>query len=108
MKRSFIMVEIVGSSASETLVRSTYEIVYMISATGIMRSQRSAFIRSVQSPWGTNASTASFRTVTPVIIGRAHERVQRLSWEAELNRHSEGDSNRICKIGIEDSGGKKI
>jgi hypothetical protein len=40
MSRSFIMDEILGSSASATFVRSTYEIVYMMSATGMMRSQR--------------------------------------------------------------------
>jgi hypothetical protein len=34
------MDEILGSSASATFVRSTYEIVYMMSATGMMRSQR--------------------------------------------------------------------
>ena len=32
--------EMSGSSARETFVRSTYEIVYMINATGMMRSQR--------------------------------------------------------------------
>jgi hypothetical protein len=37
------MDEILGSSASATLVRSTYEIVYMMSATGMMRSQRCDF-----------------------------------------------------------------
>ena len=40
MSRSFNIVEILGSSASATFVRSTYEIVYMMSATGMMRSQR--------------------------------------------------------------------
>ena len=34
------MDEILGSSASETFVRSTYEMVYMTSATGMMRSHR--------------------------------------------------------------------
>ena len=34
------MLEIFGSSAREMLVRSTYEMVYMMSATGMMRSQR--------------------------------------------------------------------
>ena len=34
------MVEIVGSRVREMFVRSTYEIVYMMSATGMMRSQR--------------------------------------------------------------------
>ena len=34
------MEEIFGSSASETFVRSTYEMVYMTSATGMMRSHR--------------------------------------------------------------------
>ena len=34
------MLEIFGSSARDTLVRSTYEMVYMMSATGMMRSQR--------------------------------------------------------------------
>ena len=34
------MLEILGSSAREMLVRSTYEMVYMMSATGMMRSQR--------------------------------------------------------------------
>ena len=43
MSRSFIMDEIWGSSASATFVRSTYEIVYMISATGMRRSQRCDF-----------------------------------------------------------------
>src|SRR5208282_2786759 len=43
MSRSFIMDEIFGSSASATFVRSTYEIVYMISATGMRRSQRCGF-----------------------------------------------------------------
>jgi hypothetical protein len=37
------MDEILGSSASATFVRSTYEIVYMISATGMRRSQRCGF-----------------------------------------------------------------
>ena len=32
--------EIPGSNANETFVRSTYEIVYMTNATGMMRSQR--------------------------------------------------------------------
>src|SRR5678815_3815779 len=40
MSKSFIMVEIVGSSVREMFVRSTYEIVYMMSATGMIRSQR--------------------------------------------------------------------
>src|ERR1043166_4759810 len=44
MPRSFIIEEMPGSSESETLVRSMYEIVYMMSATGMMRSQRSSFI----------------------------------------------------------------
>src|SRR5450432_1953238 len=47
MIKSRIRFEIFGSRASETLVRSTYEIVYMISATGIMRSQRCWVIGSV-------------------------------------------------------------
>src|SRR5690242_20286656 len=44
MSRSFIMDEMSGSRASDTLVRSTYEMVYMTSATGIMRSQRCSVI----------------------------------------------------------------
>ena len=40
------MDEIVGSSASEMFVRSTYEMVYMTSATGIMRSQRRCVMAS--------------------------------------------------------------
>src|ERR1043166_496799 len=44
MKRSLIIVDMFGSSASEMLVRSTYEMVYMISATGMMRSQRRSCI----------------------------------------------------------------
>src|ERR1043166_2330288 len=44
MPRSRIMDEIRGSSARDTLVRSMYEIVYMMSATGMMRSQRCSFI----------------------------------------------------------------
>src|SRR5581483_5796754 len=50
MTRSRIMVEMLGSRASDTLVRSTYEIVYMISATGMIRSQRCCFIGSGNSP----------------------------------------------------------
>jgi len=42
------MDEILGSSAREMFVRSTYEMVYMTSATGIMRSQR----RGVITPGG--------------------------------------------------------
>ena len=42
--RNAIIGESFGSSASDTLVRSMYEIVYMISATGMMRSQRCSFI----------------------------------------------------------------
>jgi hypothetical protein len=38
--RSCIIDEIFGSKAKAILVRSMYEIVYMISATGMMRSQR--------------------------------------------------------------------
>ena len=37
------MVEMLRSNASDMLVRSMYEIVYMISATGMIRSQRSDF-----------------------------------------------------------------
>ncbi len=44
------MLEICGSSASETLVRSTYEIVYMINATGMMRSQRSCGMMDLGTP----------------------------------------------------------
>ena len=40
MRRSRIRWEMVGSRARETLVRSTYEMVYMIKATGMMRSHR--------------------------------------------------------------------
>src|ERR1035441_5666716 len=46
MNRSFIMDEIEGSSDREIFVRSTYEMVYMTSATGIMRSQRRCVIGS--------------------------------------------------------------
>ena len=40
------MDEMVGSNAKEMFVRSTYEMVYMTSATGIMRSQRRWVISS--------------------------------------------------------------
>jgi len=36
------MLERVGSSARDTFVRSTYDMVYMIRATGMIRSQRCA------------------------------------------------------------------
>jgi len=44
MIKSFIMEEILGSKASAILVRSMYEMVYMISATGMMRTQRCSFM----------------------------------------------------------------
>src|ERR1039458_1090943 len=44
MRRSCNMDEILGSSASETFVRSTYEIVYIIRATGMMRNHRCGII----------------------------------------------------------------
>jgi hypothetical protein len=40
MPRSAMAEESDGSNARATLVRSMYEIVYMIKATGMMRSQR--------------------------------------------------------------------
>jgi hypothetical protein len=55
------MDEIVGSSDSEMFVRSTYDMVYMTSATGIIRSQRRCVIGPVgawiayQPPGGTSA-----------------------------------------------------
>ena len=55
MSRSCIMDEIFGSSASETFVRSTYEIVYMTSATGMMRSQRWEITRG----WCSKADTGA-------------------------------------------------
>ena len=65
MCRSRIMVEILGSSERETLVRSTYAIEYMMTASGMMRSQRCCFIALARTgrEW---MSTSSIGDALPV------------------------------------------
>ena len=46
------MDDIFGSNASETFVRSTYEIVYITKATGMMRSHRCWIIEWMLSQLG--------------------------------------------------------